>query len=79
MNVRLWGAEGSLKGGPSRSGPQLAGCGSPSKGCVMRTELIIHVIHTLGLGPSPGKSRGYLKTAARQQAGETATGHPLLQ
>lgn len=45
----------------------------------MRTELIIHVIHTLGLGPLPGKSRGYLKTAARQQAGETRTGHPLLQ
>lgn len=34
---------------------KLVGFGSPSKRSVMRTELIIHIIHTLGRGLRRGK------------------------
>lgn len=53
---------------------ELAGFGSlpndaSARGCVMRTEPIIHIIHTLGWGLSPGGSRGYLKTSGKPARG----------
>lgn len=43
----------------------------------MRTELIIHIIHTWGgWGLLPGENRGYLKTSARQAAEEACAGCP---
>lgn len=73
-----------MKGRPSHSGPSdLQALGAfpndvSARGCVMRTELIIHIIHTLGQG-SAGGSRGYLKTSGRPAAKKTCLGHSQLQ
>lgn len=55
INVRLWGAKRSVKGRPSHSGPSnlLALGALPND--VIRTELVIYIIHTLGRGFHRGK------------------------
>lgn len=55
INVRLWGAKRSVKGRPSHSGPlNLLALGALPND-VIRTELIIYIIHTLGRGFHRGK------------------------
>lgn len=51
-----------------------------ARGCVLGTDLMTHIVHTLGWGLSARGSRGYLKTSGKPAAKETLSWpHPHLQ